>query len=193
VSGATLENFDEPTLPSILTLSGAYVVSQTQNPLTFALPYFSGSTAAFFGETPATGPDGSQFIGILGGSATATFSFPSPQHYFGILWGSIDTANNLTFYDSANAVIGTMTGANILSLTGGISGDQGVNGTAYVNITSTVAFSSVVASCPNTGFEFDDVAYAQLVPEPTTSILFCGGFCLLGFAFRRTFTKSESA
>jgi len=50
-SGATLDNLDEPN-PSMLSFSGP--ASLTTSPSTGA-PYFSGSTAAFFGETPAVG------------------------------------------------------------------------------------------------------------------------------------------
>ena len=84
VSGATLENFDEPS-PSILTLSGsAYLVTGTSDLGT--APYFSGSTAAYFGESPTTGYDNSQYVSLEYGG-TATLSFSTPQNYLGLLWG----------------------------------------------------------------------------------------------------------
>jgi len=90
VSSATLENFDEPS-PSIRTLSGnAYLVTGGRGlPDYYTAPYFSGSTAAYFGESPAIGYDASQYVAVeTGGSATLSFS--TPQNYLGLLWGSVD-------------------------------------------------------------------------------------------------------
>lgn len=175
VSGATLENFDEPS-PSILTLSGpAYLQTGPSGGYGEPTPpYFSGSTAAFFGESPANGYDASQFVGIESGGS-ATLSFSTPQYYLGLLWGSIDPygLNILTFYDSANNVIGTVEGDDVLSVNGSLSAGD----TAYVNITSTTPFSSVVAATspyyPEC-FEIDDVAYAP-VPEPASLSLLAFG------------------
>ncbi len=180
-SGATLENFNEPTQPSILTFSGnAGIVTGTGGGR-FAAPYFSGSTAAFFGESPTTGPDSTKYVGVYGGVGdSARFSFQTPQNYFGLFWGSTDADNSLTFYDSANNVIGTVSGADVRGL-----GLNDPNAAYYVNITSTIAFSSVVAACPVNSFEFDDIAYAMVVPEPASSVLFGCGLCILGLALRR--------
>jgi hypothetical protein len=168
VSGATLENFDEPS-PPILTLSGAYLVT--------------GFTGYFFGESPTYGYDSGRYVAVTAGGS-ATFSFSTPQNYFGLLWGTVDAVNYLTFYDSVNNVIGTICGTNV-PIT---PSNSGPNGTGYVNITSTTAFSRVVATSGVTSFEFDDVAYAQAVPEPVSSVLFGAGLCILGFALRRKST-----
>ena len=187
VSGATLENFDEPS-PSILTLSGnAYLVTGGRGlPDYYTAPYFSGSTAAYFGESPTVGYDASQYVAVeTGGSATLSFS--TPQNYLGLLWGSVDVNNNyLTFYNSAHNVIGTVLGTAVTGVDG--SGTQ--NGTAYVNITSTIPFSSVVVNTTGTqglwSFEFDDVAYAIVpVPEPASGVLIGAGLCILGLVSRR--------
>jgi len=176
VSGAALETFDE-SLPSILTLSGsAYLVTGANYSVAYVPPCFSGSQAAFFGEPTTLGYnnypwDGSQYVAVeVGGSATLGFS--TPQNYLGLLWGTIDAKDTLTFYDSANNFIGTVLGENLPLVP---SNDWGPNSTAYVNITSTTAFSSVVATCPGYSFEFDDVAYAQVVPEPASISLLAFG------------------
>jgi hypothetical protein len=189
VSGATLENFDEPT-PSILTLSGsANLVTGANYGVAYYPPYFSGSTAAFFGESPTSGFDNSQYVAVeFGDSASATLSFPTPQKYLGLLWGSVGVSDSLTFYDSANNVIGTVLGTDVPGAV--FNGQVGLSNTSYVNITSTTAFSSVVATSPASSFEFDDVAYAQVVPEPASSVLFGAELCILGFALRWKFAKS---
>jgi len=186
VSGASLETFDE-SAPPILTLSGnAYLVTGGRGlPDFYTAPYFSGSTAAYFGESPAVGYDASQYVAVeTGGSATLNFS--SPQNYLGLLWGSVDVNNNyLTLYDNSHNIIGTVLGTAVTGVDGG--GDA--NGTAYVNITSTIPFSSVVVNTTGTqglwSFEFDDVAYAMVVPEPTSSVVLIAGLGALGVMLRR--------
>src|ERR1017187_3888833 len=179
VSGATLENFNEPT-PPILTLSGSAYLTTGYPGFGYTPPYFSGSTAAYFGESPTTGSDAGQYVAVqTGGSATLSFS--TPQNYLGLLWGTVDVNNNyLTFYDSAHNVVGTVLGTAVT----GTDGTAGPNGTAYVNITSTTPFSSVVVNTTGSqgfwSFEFDDVAYATVVPEPASGILISAGLCILG-------------
>lgn len=195
VSGATLETFDE-TAPSILTLSG-YAALETGPNIggldggLYAPPYFSGSTAAYFGESPTLGLDSGQFVAVAP-AGSATLSFAAPQNYFGILWGTIDAnagqgTNYLTFYDHANNVIGTISGADVLASNPLLADSStGPNGTAYVNITSTVPFSEVVVTSTFPSFEFDDVAYAQVVPEPGTLALVATGALPLLVFLRRS-------
>ncbi len=188
VAGATLETFNGP-MPSFLTLSGfaAIETGPTFGLLdggAYASPYFSGSTAAYFGESPNTGSDSTKFVAVASGG-TATMTFPAPERYFGLLIGSIDVGNTLNFYDSANNLIGAVTGNQILAASSALPGDTGPQGTAYVNITSTTPFSKVVATFASPSFEFDDVAYAQTVPEPSSLVLAgLGGLATL-LAFRR--------
>jgi hypothetical protein len=169
VSSATLQTFDSST-PSLLTLAGdAFLATGSA----YATPYFSGSTAAYFGESPASGPDASQYVAVEPtGSATITFS--TPQDYFGLLWGSVDSDNDLAFYNSQGGLVGTITGAQLTPTA--INGDLSANGTYYVNIMSTTPFSKIVATS-GSSFEFDDVAYAGNVvpvPEPSTAAIACG-------------------
>ncbi|MGA2440371.1 MAG: PEP-CTERM sorting domain-containing protein [Tepidisphaeraceae bacterium] len=184
VPGAMLENFDEPN-PSILSLSGnAYLNTGFDG--TASPPIFTGSTAAYFGETPANGQDATQFVAVEPGG-TATFTFATPKNYFGLYWGTIDPyagMNQLTFYDASNNEIGQLQGSDVLAANGALNpGDA-----AYVNITSTVDFSTVVASAAPyfpESFEFDDVAYS--VPEPASiGLMIVGGAVLLA---RRPKTK----
>ena len=121
VSGASLATFNESS-PSILGLSGsAYLVTGPNYGVAYIPPCFSGSQAAFFGESTMAGfnnyPwDGSQYLAVWDGGS-ATLHFASPQNYLGLLWSTIGTGDNLTFYDNANHVIGTVSGGNLPILT----------------------------------------------------------------------------
>jgi hypothetical protein len=199
VSGATLETFDAPS-PSILTLSGPTALVTgwpylfgSGAPFNSAPPLCSGSTLAYFGEPSMTingtgGFDGSQYVAIsIGGSAT--LSLPGPENYLGLLWGTPDPGDTLTFYDVANNVIGSVTSADISGQPATIDPFH-TDSTFYVNITSTTPFSRVVITSTTQSFEFDDAAYALVVPEPASSVLLGCGLCLLGLGLRQTFAKS---
>ena len=129
----------------------------------YAAPYLSGAQASFFGQT--NGPDSTNYIAV-GKGGSATFTFQMPQSYFGVLWGSVDSYNALSFY-SRSTLVGTISGADIEV---GANGDQGLNGTYYLNVFSTLTFDEVIASSAGVAFEFDDVAYdpPPSIPEPSS-------------------------
>jgi len=184
VGSATLLNFDG-SKPSLLTLTGAYLVTGSDAKI-YEAPYLSGSTAAFFGDSSADGPDTSQYVAVEA-NGSATLNFSSPQDYFGLLWGSLDQWNELQFYNSRGALIGSVLGTDVVDPSEA-DGDPGVNGTYYVNITSSTPFSKVVASSPLNSFEFDDVAFASSVlpvPEPTSSALIAWGLGIIFLVINR--------
>lgn len=178
--GATLLNFDG-ALPSNLTLNNAYQVSGFNGSVIYVQPYFSGTTASYFGETPSSGADGTPYIAVYGGG-TATFTFSTPQSNFGLLWGSIGTSDSLSFYNSANSLIGVASPTNFLASTADF-GSWGADGTYYVDVNSSTPFSKVVATTASNCFELDDVAYAT--PEPATCALAAVGLGVLGFVRRK--------
>jgi len=137
-----------------------------------AQPVLSGGNGSGFGAGGSDQPNGEDTTVYLktgtatpGSYGTAAANrveivFPGPQLYMGILWGSIDADNRLTFYNGAT-LVGEITGAQVLA---GANGNQGVLGTLYVNITSTCPFDRVVASSGFTTFEFDNIAYNATPP-----------------------------
>jgi len=153
----------------------AAVVSGSASGL-YAAPYLSSSNGVLFGDNTVSGVDKTPYLtsGKEGGSypdAAVTLTFTAYQKYLGLLWGSVDSYNTLEFF-SGSTLVGSITGAQVLA---NPNGDQGLYGTVYVNIDSTVPFNKVVASSSEYAFEFDNVAYNSAnydgtgaVPEPAT-------------------------
>jgi hypothetical protein len=158
---------------------------------TYAAPFLSGSNGNGFGNPIGTnqpdGVDATTYItsGSTGSVAGSFAQILLPDNaaggylYFGLLWGSVDDYNTLSFYNG-DTLIGTVTGADVAASP---NGDPGVNGTLYVNITSTERFNRVVASSTEFAFEFDNIAFN--VPGPATLGLLGLGLVGLGFARRR--------
>jgi hypothetical protein len=102
----------------------------------------------------------------------------------------VDTYNTLSFYRADNSLIDTITGTQVDAAA---NGDQGANGTFYVNINSTDAFTYVIATSSSYAFEFDNVAIAnrQLgggnlgTPLPAAAWLFGSVLAGCGLVMRR--------
>ena len=142
----------------------------------YAAPFLSGGNGAGFGN--ANGADTTTYLtsGITPGGVSLAFA--GDQQYFGLLWGSIDLYNTLSFYDGAT-LLGSVTGGQVLA---GANGNQGINGTLYVNINTDVGFNRVVATSSSYAFEFDNVAYlASNVPDGG-SLIGVFGLALVGMA-----------
>jgi hypothetical protein len=191
-AGTHYENFDSLTLGSGggTTASGIIVsfnpdgqaVTGAANSL-YAAPFLSNNNGTLFGD-PTNGADTTTYLTAGGTSgSSAKLVFPTPEKYLGLLWGSVDTFNTLDFYDASNVLIGSITGSQV---TPAATGDQGVNGTFYVNINSTTAFSYVIATSSSHAFEFDNVAFDVSpvgVPEPGVWGTFLLGLLLVGSSY----------
>jgi hypothetical protein len=138
----------------------------------YAAPFLSGNNGVGFGSPDQ--PNGADTTTYLtsGGISTAsvTVNFGHPELYVGLLWGSVDSFNTLSFYNGAT-LVGSVTGSDVVASP---NGDQGQNGTLYVNINSTLAFDRIVATSSIHAFEFDNVAYNETpinTPEPSTVVI----------------------
>jgi hypothetical protein len=199
-TGVVLDNLDALPLGSVGGTTATSVVvtfSPDAQVVTgsvsgqYAAPYLSGNNGIGFGSpNQPNGLDATRYItsgstGTVGG-AKVTMKLPALEVYFGLLWGSVDDYNTLSFFDG-NTLIGSVTGSQV---TGSPNGNQGVNGTLYVNITSDVAFDTVVATSSQYAFEFDNIAYDtkdpfQPIPEPGSLMLLGSSLLGLGAKLRR--------
>lgn len=127
---------------------------------------------------------------VLGSSGSATIDLGQTYNYFGLFWGTIDTYNYLSFQNN---------GVEVASFTGGSlpyparpnGGWNNGNANLYVNFFDLPDFDMVTIGSTGVAFEVDNIAVANVVPEPSTMILLGAG--LAGFAALRTRRKKAAA
>ncbi len=183
-TGESYANFDNLPLGDAGGVSSGITVSftgdgqavQGSESDVYAAPYLSNGNGTLFGD-PNNGQDTTTFLST--GIGSVILNMPGQETYLGILWGSVDSYNTLSFYEGST-LIGSVTGSDV---TASANGDQGMNGTYYVNITSTANFDKVIATSSSYAFEFDNVAFnPSAVPEPSSFVLaVAGGIGLLTY------------
>jgi len=181
LSGMTYLDFDT-VLPSVVTLTpdAKWVSGAVRDE--YAPPYLTGNNNQNFGSL-YIGADNTKYLTSgkypsPGGSIE--FKFTGAQNYFGLLWGSVDDYNTLTFL-MGNTVVGTVLGTQAL-LPG--NGYQGNGGSTYVNITG-ISFDKVRVTSSQYAFELDNVAYGT-VPDGGMTVALLGlSLGVLALARRR--------
>lgn len=179
-TGSTKLNFDDLSLGNTtqwadtnVQVSFGGTAQVVQNALSgeYAAPFVSGSNGVgFLAPDQPTGVDTTRYLST--GIGSVTLQFASEQDYFGLLWGSVDNYNTLSFYNG-NTLVGSFTGDQIWA---NANGDQGQQGTFYVNFNSLDgSFNKVVASSTQNAFELDNVAYnSNNVPDSGATLAFMG-------------------
>lgn len=195
-SGTNYENFDWLALGSgggtngIITVSFSPDGQAVKGSLSgvYAAPVLSNNNGTLFGD-PNNGLDSTTYL-TAGGTATssATLTFSSPQMYLGLLWGSVDSYNQIEFFLGGSSI--TTFGGGAVSAAAGagncVNGNQTSVGTCYVNINLSSPFDKVVMTSTEHAFEFDNVAYSARpigVPEPGVWNMFLLGLALVGSGY----------
>ena len=184
-AGVHYVNFDDVTYSN--AASGVLSVTFTPNSgLNIgAAPYLYDGNGVPFGDPTPSGPDTTQFL--FAGSPV-TLGMPGPEQYFGILWGSVDAGNSLGFYAADGTLVGVVKGSDVAPAA---NGSWDADGSVYVNVESSLAFTTVVVDSGGGIFEFDNVAYnaslpaVSSVPEPATVTLVLAGLLASTLLARR--------
>jgi hypothetical protein len=139
-------------------------------------PYISGYNGNSFGSQNS-GVDTTNFLtsGVLP-TGSATLTFATTQNYFGLLWGSMDSYNTLTFYKNGVAV--SVEGYNFLT------GYAGASGGAYGLAVGGITVNSGNPGTPAGSFDPDgNDGYLALSPLGTAyvNIGITGGFNEVSF------------
>ena len=172
------------------TVAGAQI-QDFENGLPSNYTFSAGNTTGgiFQGSVPlvASPPANDTSHYMTSGVGSLTISYATPIRYFGLLWGTVDAYNSITFHSGSSSQ--TWTGSTILSA----PAFAGVNGSAYVNFFATpgTTWNSVTLSSTKANFEFDNAAISA-VPEPAAIALMGLGFGIAGLGVLKKRKKSGS-
>ena len=168
---------------------------------------FLFSTAGGTGGGIRTGTTVNEYaqpVGSTGNYFTVGFQQPYPNAAtvtngtdytnFSLLWGSIDSYNEISFFNDGVQVGGTFTGSNFAQpVANGDQASDGTNRYVFFSFNGGDRFDTVVFRSTQAAFEMDNLAFGGAVPgaeapvpEASTWAMMLLGFLGLGFlSYRR--------
>ena len=119
---------------------------------------YHGTSAVANAPIYSGGASDKNYLGI-GTNSSATIRFAADQRYIGMLWGSVETYNVMTFYKGTEFVQ-VLTGSDIF---GAATPAQGASGTYVVNVAMNegYSFDRVVFTSSRPQFEIAQLQYSQ--------------------------------
>jgi hypothetical protein len=175
VLGGTTYDFNASGGTFATFVPAGQVLLETGSGSGFATPFGDTSQYVSIGTTPTPGSASLQLP-------------PGTFNYIGLYWGSIDNYNSIEITDTSG--ITTTINATTYPILNPANGNQGLGGSAYVNIVDSFAITDVKFNSSQQAFEFDNLTVAA-VPEASTWAMMLLGFLGLGFmGYRR---KENSA
>lgn len=165
LAGVTSVDFNSGTCAGYSSCSGDFVLVSGNASGLYAAPAGDNTIFASVPNPSAT-------------SHTATFGLGTTSNYFGLLWGSIDNYNSISFYLS-NALVASFSGSDIVG--SNANGDQiSYASNRYVNFDfGSGLYDTVQLSSSGFAFESDNHAYRQSVSEPMNLALIGVGMLTL--------------
>ncbi|WP_375689601.1 VPLPA-CTERM sorting domain-containing protein [Pseudooceanicola sp. LIPI14-2-Ac024] len=164
--------------PDGATWSSDPTVSSGSVPNSFKSPFANTAiegTTSYFAVGGESGADGAP--------SPVTLTLASAVNGLSILWGSIDSFNTISFYNSTNTLVDSFTGADIIAMFGlpGKSSTFDQVAKLYFAADAGEDFKYISFSSTQAAFEF---ALSE-VPVPASGLLLVGGLAGVGALRRR--------
>ena len=175
VAGVTTVDFNGGNCAGYASCSGDYAL-------------VSGNASGLYA---APAGDSTMYLSVPNPSSSthsANFQLGTQANYFGLLWGSIDSYNAISFFLD-NALVASFSGADIVGSSA--NGDQiSYASNRYINFDfGQGSYDTVQLTSSGFAFESDNHAFRKSVSEPMNLALF--GLGLIGLLITRRLNRSR--